>query len=71
MSKNNKIVTINNINTKFLNRNARYEIDKKGPAPTLRKMGKESTSSYNLLSAEEMRERLPLSKILGKRNQKY
>ena len=71
MSKKKKIVTINNINTKFLNRTARYEIDKKGPAPTLRKIEKESTSSYNLLSAEEMRERLPLSKIVGKRNQKY
>lgn len=68
MSKKKKIVTdINNINTKSLNRTARYEIDKKGPVPTLRKIEKESTTSYNLLSAEEMRERLPLSKILGRR----
>lgn len=68
MGKNKKIVTnINNINPKPLNRFARYEIDKKVPAPTLRKIEKESTTSYNLLSADEMREKLPLSKILGKR----
>ena len=60
-----KIVTnINNINTQPLNRTARYEIDKKGPAPTLRKIKKESTTSYNLLSAEEMYKANPLSKIL-------
>ena len=50
-----KVVTnINNINTKSLNRTARYEVDKKGPAPTLRKIEKELTSSYNLVPAEKM-----------------
>lgn len=50
-----KIVTnINNINTKPLNRTARYEIDKKGPVPTLRKIEKESITSYNLVPAEKM-----------------
>ncbi len=50
-----KVVTnINNINTNSLNRTARYEIDKKGPAPTLKNKDNGMKLSYNLPSAEEM-----------------
>ncbi len=52
-----KVVTnINNINinTKFLNRTARYEIDKKGPAPTLKDKNNSMKLSYNLVPANKM-----------------
>ena len=51
---NEKKKAVTNINIKSLNRTARYEIDKKGPTPTLRKLKNKSTSSYNLVPAEKM-----------------
>lgn len=50
-----KVVTnINNINTNSLNRTARYEIDKKGPAPTLKNKDNSMKLSYNLVPANKM-----------------
>ena len=71
MSNEKKKKIVNNLNIgsgntlKRVGRN--YTTIKKTPTPTLKNKKDKFTTSYNLLSAEEMCKRLPLSKILGKR----
>ena len=54
MNKDNKVVTNLEINIKSLKRSSRYEIDKKGPAPTLKSREQKITTSYNLVAPEKM-----------------
>lgn len=67
---NEKKKVVNNLNIgsgntlKRVGRN--YTTIKKTPTPTLKNKKDKFTTSYNLLSAEEMSKKLPLSKILGK-----
>lgn len=67
---NEKKKVVNNLNIgsgntlKRVGRN--YTTIKKTPTPTLKNKKDKFTTSYNLLSAEEMIKKLPLSKILGK-----